>query len=194
MFSKFTDILSGKTRKLNRIYDTVTQMVGPSLPNDPQVLTTFFVLQRAVDRVIYANGATPLLNCDVRSIQPDSIIKLMDIHSGFMRRAAQLKFIGNFELLDNLAYKIFPNTAANSLAIFDHGNEYMPPDIRLNAFTFGPTWKTIALPYLAWYCGILNVEANFNQPQVDAFISGGESQLQSDLDLIMKGDPLAICR
>jgi hypothetical protein len=205
MFAKLTDIISGKNWHVNDLYEQVTRMVAPGLPNDPQVTTMFFVLQRGVDRLIYANGGTPLLNVNVKQLQPTTIIQLMDFYSGVLRRAAQMRLVSDFELLDQLAHKIFPHTAANSLELFDSESHLMqagPIEWRM----FGPSWEWLAMAFIGGSYNLItrvslpaqspthqySIDASLNKPQLAAFLSDGVSLLQSDVDVIVRGDPMGV--
>jgi hypothetical protein len=149
----------------------------------------FFVLQRSVDRLIYANGGTPLLNVDVKKLQPTTVLQLMDFYSGFLRSAAQMQLVPDFDLLERLSTQIFPHTAANSLALFDFDGDLMQ-SVPIEWRKFGPSWEGLAMSFIGCSLGLINVNASLNKPQVEAFISDGVSLLQSDVDVILRGDPM----
>jgi hypothetical protein len=189
VFAKLTDIISGKNWHVNDLYEQVTRLVAPGLPSDPQVTTMFFVLQRGVDRLVYANGGTPLLNLNVKKLQPNTVIQLMDFYSGFLRSAAQMRLVSDFELLDQLAHQIFPHTAANSLALFDFEGDLIQSG-PIEGRMFGPSWEGLAMAFIGGSYGLTNVSASLNKPQVEAFLSDGVSLLQSDVAVIVRGDPM----
>jgi hypothetical protein len=188
MFARLSSILSGDNYHLRKLYDEVTSRFAPVLPNDPHVLTMFFALQRAADRVYYANGKTPIIKANIKSIGYDEFLQFMDLHSGYMRRAAQLGFVNNFEFLDNLAYHIFPETADTSLALF------ASPD---GAMTLVPeslhgTWGGLTLGYISLFMSICGSQT-MNQEKVNELMSSpGQQRMQTDIDIIVQGNPMAL--
>jgi hypothetical protein len=189
MFVKIIDALSGSDVHINKLYSSVTLTVGPQLPGNPQVLTMFFVLMRGISRVVSAGRGPSMLALQSKELLPTAIIELMDFHSGLMRRAAQMGLVTDFDLLDRLAHQIFPHTAANSLALFDFEGDLMQ-SVPIERRMFGPSWEGLAMAYIGGSLGLTNVNASLNKPQVEAFLSDGVSLLQSDVDVVVRGDPM----
>ena len=188
MFARLSSILSGDNYHLRKLYDEVTNRFAPVLPKDPRVMTMFFALQRAADRVYYANGQTPIIKANIKSIGYDEFLQLMDLHSGYMRRAAQLGFVSDFELLDVLAHHIFPETADNSLALFTspEGAMTLVPE------TLHGTWAGLTHGYLCLFMSICGSETA-NQDKVSELMSAaGQQQMQADIDIITRGDPMGL--
>ncbi len=185
MFARLSSILSGDNDHVRKLYNEVTTRFAPVLPNDPHVMTMFFALQRAADRVYDANGKTPIIKANIKSIGYNEFLQLMDLHSGYMRRAAQLGFVNNFELLDVLAHHIFPETADNSLALFASPEGAMmlvPPALH-------GTWAGLTQGYLRLFMSICGSETVNQERAKELMSAAGQQQMQADIDIIVRGDP-----
>jgi len=180
VFQKLTNIVSGKNLHINKLYDEATRLVASSLPDNVTTTTMFFMLQRGADRMIYNNGETPILSLDVKRLQPDDIIKLMDLHSGFMRRASQTYFPNYFPWLDSLAQQIFPQTAANSLLLFAEDGEAMltvPEEIIFS----GDYWTQLCFAYCTLAGSVAGLDFSLNRTGLTHFVKEGKQQLQADI-------------
>jgi hypothetical protein len=180
MFRTLSNIVSGKNLHVNNLYEAATKMVAPHLPGDMPTMTMFFMLQRGADRLIYNNGGNPILTLDVRKLEPDAILQLMDLQSGFMRSFARSFYPGYFDYLDRLANQILPETAANSLALY--GDETPVMEELMARVPGEPSqWQKLTYVFASVGLAICPEGSAINETAFNSFVSEGENLTHADI-------------
>ncbi len=175
---------------MNDLYEDATRQLAPRI-NNAQLETFFFVLMRGVDRMIYANGASPVFKIDIKQLSASNVVQMMDLHSGYMCRAAELGFVSQFHLLDSLARQLFPTTAAASIGLFAEDGAAMQL-IHKGVRGLGTNFISLTHAYTKAFVAICPGFRSVDRLQLSEFSLNGKNLMQADVDTVLRSQPMGV--